>query len=374
MKRLFYMLYAAFFNICRIFPLKNNRVTFLSPHREKFTDSLGMVLKEVESRGGFDVVRISSADLSLDRTVASVGRALSFFTRKAYLLATSKYVFLNDNFMPMSSLHFSKDAVITQLWHAEGVFKKFGLDIPQPPKVRARETAGAKKLTYVVCSSEGVAPYYAKAFGVEQSKVLPLGAPRSDVFFSERDKDGIRRRFDERYPECKGKKLVLYAPTFRDSEQDDKKLLQSFDFDAFDKRFNKTHKLLLRLHPQIHRCDIVQNCAVDVTDWDDVGELIEISEMMITDYSSVCMDAALIGKPILFYAFDLEKYADERSFYFDYETYVPGPVARDFDTLLDLIGGTAPQEYEQKLKKFREFNFGSPDGKAAKRVVESIIK
>ena len=86
------------------------------------------------------------------------------------------------------------------------------------------------------------------------------------------------------------------------------------------------------------------------------------------------MPKPLIGKPILFYAFDLEKYADERSFYFDYETYVPGPVARDFDTLLDLIGGTAPQEYEQKLKKFREFNFGSPDGKAAKRVVESIIK
>lgn len=374
MKRLFYMLYAAFFNICRIFPLKSNRVTFLSPHREKFTDSLGMVLKEVERKGEYDIVKISSSDLSLDKTVASLVRAVLFFTKKAYLLATSKYVFLNDNFMPMANLNFKSEAVVTQLWHAEGVFKKFGLDIPQPSDVRKREINGAKKLTWVVCSSKGVAPYYAKAFGVDVSKVLPLGSPRSDEFFKSRNIAEIRQRFDRRHPECKDKKLVLYAPTFRDNEQDDKALLQSFDFDSFENRLGSTHKLLLRLHPQIHRCDMTHNAATDVTDWDDVGELIEICDVMITDYSSVCMDAALIGKPIIFYAFDLSKYADERSFYFDYEAYVPGPVAKDFDSLLNLLCTEMSSESAQKLKKFREFNFDSPDGKATQRVVENIIK
>lgn len=374
MKKLFYILYAAFFNICRIFPLKKNRVTFLSPHRENFTDSLGMVMREVEKRGGYDVVRVSSSDLDMKGGIKGIFRALEFFTVKAYLLATSKYVFLNDNFMPMGSLNFSKDAVITQLWHAEGVFKKFGLHINQPEDVRRREIAGAEKLSFVVCSSQGVKKLYAEAFGVDEDKVLPLGAPRTDRFFKNPDVDKIKEKFYSAYPQLRGKKLILYAPTFRDNEEDDKVLLRSINMSQFNKKLGDDFAFLIRLHPQIHRCDTDLSGAVDVTDWDDVGELTLICDCMITDYSSVCMDAALIGKPLIFYAFDLEKYASDRSFYFDYESYVPGPVAKSFDELLDAIKNINSLENNQKLNAFREFNFGSPDGKSTERVVNTIMK
>ncbi len=374
MKRLFYILYAAFFNICRIFPLKENRVTFLSPHRENFTDSLGMVLREVEKRGKYDVIKVSSADLDLNGGLKGIFRAIEFFTVKAYLLATSKYVFLNDNFMPMGSLNFSKGAVITQLWHAEGVFKKFGLHIPQPEDVRHREITGATKLSFVVCSSESVKPIYAEAFGVDESKVLPLGAPRADRFFAEQNEAEIKEKFFSKYPDCRGKKLILYAPTFRDNAKEDEVLLQSIDMKKWEERLGNDFALLVRLHPQIHRCDSALTGAVDVTGWEDVGELTLICDCMITDYSSVCMDAALIGKPLAFYAFDLEKYASDRSFYFDYESYVPGPVAKGFDELIDIIKNIDNLEGNEKLEKFREFNFGNPDGNSTKRVVDTIIK
>lgn len=373
MKRIFYFLYALFFNLCRVFPVKENRVTFLSPHRENFTDSLGMVLKETESRGGYETVKISSADLELS-SVGSIPKVIGFFTKKAFLLATSKYVFLNDNFMPMGSLNFSKKAVVTQLWHAEGVFKKFGLHIPQPDDVRKRELKGAQKLTYVVCSSPDVAHLYAEAFGVKDEQVLPLGAPRADNFFTECDTDALRERFLSRYPQCRGKKLILYAPTFRDNPQDDKLLLENLDVAAFNARYGETSCLLIRLHPQIRHTESDLEGAVDVTDYEDVGELTRLCDAMITDYSSVCMDAALIGKPLYFYAFDLDKYASDRQFYFDYETYVPGPVARDFDTLLNLLSDDITISYAQKEKQFREFNFGNPDGSATKRVVDYILK
>lgn len=373
MKRVFYLLYAAFFNICRIFPVKNSRITFLSPHRENFTDSLGMVLREVESRGKYDIVRISSADLNLTG-LSSIPKVLGFFTVKAYLLATSKYVFLNDNFMPMGSLRFSKDAVVTQLWHAEGVFKKFGLHIPQPENIRRREIAGAEKLTWVVCSSESVVPYYAEAFGVDKSRVLPLGAPRADRFLSCNDMGPYKEKIYERYPECRGKKLVLYAPTFRDDEAEDKKLLDSVDASEFKRRLGGEYALLVRLHPQIHRCEEMISGVIDVTDYEDVGELTLGCDIMVTDYSSVCMDAALIRKPLYFYAFDFEKYNKERSFYFDYESYVPGPVAKDFTTLLDMIESGRASECTVKAEKFREFNFGNPDAHASERVVDTIIK
>lgn len=373
MKRVFYLLYAAFFNICRIFPVKSNRVAFLSPHRENFTDSLGMVLKEVESRKKYDVVKISSQDLSLNG-LSSIPRAIGFFTVKAYLLATSKYVFLNDNFMPMGSLNFSKKAVVTQLWHAEGVFKKFGLHIPQPENIRKREIAGASKLTYVVCSSESVVPYYAEAFGVDKAKVLPLGAPRADRFLSCDDTEYFKEKIYSQYPQCKGKKLVLYAPTFRDDEAEDAKLLQSVDAEQFNNLLGEEYALLIRLHPQIHRCSEKLKGAVDVTDYEDVGELTFACDVMISDYSSVCMDAALIKKPLYFYAFDLEKYNTDRSFYFDYESYVPGPVAKDFSSLLEMIKNGTAEECFEKAEKFRSFNFGNPDRNATKRVVDTIIK
>ena len=353
--------------------MKTKRVTFLSPHRENFTDSLGMVMKEVESRGKYDIVRISSNDLNLNG-VSSIPKVIAFFTVKAYLLATSKYVFLNDNFMPMGSLHFSKETVVTQLWHAEGVFKKFGLHIPQPENIRRREIAGAQKLTWVVCSSESVVPYYAEAFGIDKSRVLPLGAPRADRFLSCSDTEFYKQKIYAKYPECRGRKIVLYAPTFRDDEAEDKRLLDSVDAAEFSRRLGDEYALLVRLHPQIHRCEEMIDGVIDVTDYEDVGELTLGCDIMVTDYSSVCMDAALIRKPLYFYAFDFEKYNKERSFYFDYESYVPGPVAKDFNTLLTMIEKGSAAECAEKAEKFRSFNFGNPDEFASKRVVDTVIK
>ena len=236
MKNIFYTFYAIMFAIFRIFPVKLNKIVFLSPHNENFNDSLGAVMDEVIRRDEFRVIMISGRDLKFNRSrpLHSIGRIIGFFTGKAFHLATAKYVFLNDNFMPMGKLHFNKKAVITQLWHAEGAFKKFGLDIEQSEKVRALEKAGNAKLTYVVCSSEDVAPIYAGAFGVSDYKVLPLGSARSDYFFRNFNLDRMRADFDQRYPECKGKTLGLYAPTFRDNPADDSRILANFDIDAFN--------------------------------------------------------------------------------------------------------------------------------------------
>lgn len=378
MKKLFYGIYAILFNFFRIFPLKANKISFLSPHNENFNDSLGAVMEEVIRRDDFRVIKISGADLKLVKTSAgeflkSIGRAVSFFTVKAYHLATSGFVFLNDNFMPMGKLRFRQSAVITQLWHAEGAFKKFGLDIDRSENVRLLEKAGNSKLSYVVCSSEGVAPIYASAFGVSEYKVLPLGSARTDYFFKPINEERLRAEFDRRYPECKGKKLVLYAPTFRDNHSDDIRLLDSLDISAFNERFGEEYKLLVRLHPQVHSDVRGLDGAVDVCDYPDTMELMRVCDILITDYSSICMDFAIQEKPIYFYAFDLERYERDRAFYYDYESYVPGPVARDFQTLLNLINSSVSETYRLRRNDFNFNNFGVPDGKAAERIVDKIV-
>ncbi len=378
MKNIFYGIYAFMFNMFRLLPMKKNKIAFLSPHNENFNDSLGAVMREVIMRDEFFVHKISCKDLDVDtssplKLIKSFFKALRFFTVKAYHLATAHFVFLNDNFMPMAKLKFKKGAVITQLWHAEGIFKRFGLHIDQPEEIRQLEIEGNKKLTYVVCSSEQVADTYSEAFGVSRYKVLPLGAPRVDEFFKKVNEERVRADFDRMYPECKGKKLILYAPTFRDNRADDRRLLDSIDIKAFNDRFGDTSRLLIRLHPQVHTSTADLTGTTDVSGYDRLNNLIRVCDVMITDYSSICMDFALLEKPLYFYAFDLEKYTADRAFYEDYETYVPGPVAKDFQTLLNLINNNVAQSYQKRMYDFKFFNFGVPDGNAAERVVDTII-
>ena len=372
MKNLFYSLYALFFNISRIFPIKKNRVALVAPHNGGSNDSLGVLKAFLEEKGGYDIVFISTNDLKLDFSgisalIKSCLKAAGFFTFKAKALATSKFVFLNDNFMPMASLNFSKEAIITQLWHAEGAFKHFGLSAPLTEEIREREKKCSQRLNYIVCTSKNVAPIYAEAFGVDESKILPLGSPRTDRLFNN-DIEKMRDEFDKKHPECKGKKLILFAPTFRDSAEKDAALLSGIDSKKFTAELPE-HALLTKLHPQIHSSKPIEG-ATDVTK-EDIGMLTLICESVITDYSSVCMDFALLSKPCFFYAFDLEEYEDERSFYFDYESYVPGPVAKDFDSLIENIKN--PRSSEEKLHSFRDFNFDYIDCDNTKRVYENII-
>ena len=366
MRGVFYRVFALLFHLSRrLFPLRKGRVVFLSLHNEGFHDSLGAVSRAVRKDGRFEVLVLTRRDLD------GLRGALRFFFVASRQLATAQYVFLNDNFLPLGLLRFREGVVVTQLWHAEGVFKKFGLAIAQPPAVRAHETAANEKLTWVVCSSKDVAPYYAEAFGVPEEKVLPLGAPRLDALLLPGAADDAKKKLCEQYPELRGKTLVLYAPTFRESEEQNAALLRRFDAGKFSSALGETHALLVRLHPQVHPGQRAVAGALDLTDFDDVSLLIAACDVLVTDYSSICMTFAALGKKTVFYAFDLERYTAERDFYFDYASYVPGPVVTDFDALLDAIG--SPDDPE-KRERFVRFNFDTPDGEATKRVIETILK
>ncbi len=364
MKELFYRLFAFFFNISRtLFSVKENRVTLLSPHNASFNDSLGEIKAELEKKGEYDFNFISHADFS------SPDKALLFFTKKAYMLATSKYVFMNDNFMPLGYLNFRKETAIVQLWHAEGAFKKFGLDIEQPAAVRKREAAANKKLTYVICSSPSLVPIYSSAFGVSESCVLSLGSPRADVLLNAKNAEELRAEFEKKYPGCKGKKIVLYAPTFRDDPESDAHFLEKFDAGLFNEKLGEEYALLVRLHPQVHGNARLDG-AVDVTGYKSVNELTLISDMLITDYSSVCMDFVLLDKPCVFFAPDLEEYTARRPFYFDYESYVPGEVTSNTAELIDAVRHAKVTE---NAEKFKQFNLGAVDGHSSERIIKGIF-
>ena len=364
-----YRLFALSFRFFALFPLRE-RAALLSPHMADFTDSLGEMEKELQKRG-MKTVRVSGRDIKPDRlTVGAPCRMLRFFTLGACRLAMSSVVFLNDNFMPLADLALRKNAKWVQLWHAEGAFKRFGLDIASlPDDVRARVKHGNAKLHAVICSSSSVVPVYASAFGVPQEKVLPLGSPRADAYIRAA-KDADSAAFRQKYFGGAKKKVVLYAPTFRDDPAENKQLLTHFDFDAFQRELGGDYLLVLRLHPQFHDVPVPDGVC-NMTGFPDAGGLFAACDLLVTDYSSVCMDFALLGKPCVFYAFDLDKYADDRSFYKDYKTYVPGAVAETFPQLIAAI--RAADTHRDVSDRFIRFNFDAQDGRSAERIAEAVL-
>lgn len=367
MKQLMYRLYALFFCLGRLLPQKANGVALISPHNGGFHDSLGEVKAALEQRGGYDILLIRGNDI---KGKTDMKKMFRFFAVQPICLARMKYIFLNDNFNPLAFCPLRKSTVVTQLWHGEGALKKIGLCLHLPPAIEALERKLYRKYTYAVSSSEEVRFVHQTAFDLPPERVLAVGSPRTDTFFRPFDGAGERQKWDEAYPQCKGKKLILYAPTFRDDGAADGELLTHFDGAAFQKRFGQDCALLVRLHPQVHSGGTVEG-AVDVTDYPDIGTLLHLSDVLITDYSSVFMDFVLLNKPCFFYAFDVEEYRKGRDFYGDYETTVPGPVATDFGTLLNLLEN--PQADEERLAAFRRYHLGACDGKATERVLQAVM-
>lgn len=359
MKKLFYFLYSVFFHLFRVFPIKENRVVLLSPHNANFKDSLMYVKQEFAKRGDFSFVEISSRELD------GIPSAIKFFTIKAFFLATAKYIFLNDTFMPMAKLNFSEKAVIVQLWHGQGVFKKFVMDTDLDPGVRKIAQKCADKYTYVVVSSKQVLPLCAGAFGVEKEKCLPFGQPASDALFK-----NTKTHFYDTFPELRGRKTILYAPTFRDDARADKQIFENFDIEKFNRELGADYALLIRLHPQVHT-SVPENGFINATDYDDVNELIRECDILITDYSSICMDFSMLKKPMLFFAYDLEKYKKDRDLYFDYESYVPGKVVKTTDEIISAI--RKGDFDEEKNAAFREFNFDYYDGRSSARLADFLL-
>lgn len=359
-----------------------DRVVFFHLTAGNFLDSMDRVERELRKRGDYEILHVSREELTNPRT------ALRFMTRTAFSMGRARYLFLNNNFFPLGYTHPAPETTVVQLWHGMGAFKKFGFDIPQPPEVREKELGAVKNVDYVVCSAPQIRPIYASAFHMDPEQVLTTGTPIQDFYFDPANvgEDAIkkhRRAFDDRYPACRGKYLVFYAPTFRDDPEEGAALLDHMDFlrlrRSAEQGAEKEAVILVRLHPndeashQKLRAFLQKHPeegVVDVTDYPDGNELSLLSDVMITDYSSICMNNALLRKPIVLYAYDLDDYKDARNFYFDYEKTAPGPVVRTMDELCTVF---AEQDFHpERLEQFRELHFGDPDGHAAEKLVDAI--
>ena len=367
-------IYAKIFNVLRKFPQKNNKITLLTNKNHSFEANLENIAKELDNRN-------NSGKNYEYKFIPK--HSLSFANIRDF--ASSKYVFLVDNFFPLAFMNVEGMKWV-QLWHGTGLFKKFGYDLLNDEDKKIMEMF-APKIDLVSVSSENVADIYARNFYVDKSKVKPFGVPRNDFYdeehLSEEYLSELRESFEKDYPQLKGKKLVLYAPTFREDPKNNA-VFNHFDIEKFLDELGDEYALAIRLHPNYKRfCDEEHNIDLDdltnrydiinFTGFKDEQKLLLLADILIADYSSIMVDYTILKKPAILFDYDLEDYLyKERGFYFDYEDMVPGKIVYNIDELIESI-----REEDFRLEKMEEFlklQFGEFKPNSSKLILDYILE
>lgn len=299
----------------------------------------------------------------------------------AFKCATSAVIILEDFYPQLHSIQKRSETKIVQLWHACGAFKTFGLTRMGKQGGAPQTSMNHRNYDLVPVSSDTVRDIYAEAFGISGSKVQALGVPRTDLLFDWDYEEKKREELYGKYPILKENRVILFAPTFRgDGNKDAYYPLEAFDVNHFMERQPEDTVLILKNHPFVKQKFTVdaqwQDRVLDLSGEEHINDLMLISNLLITDYSSSVFEAAILELPMLFYAFDEKEYMDSRDFYFDYSQFTPGPVVTDFEALCEesaaMLQNIVSANEQADLKKFCETFLNIVDGCSTERICRKI--
>ena len=359
---------------------RRDAVVYSSFIGRQYSDSPRAIHEELVRRGAplehLWVVRDGRCAVPDTATVLREG------SREYYeAMARSRYIVSNDHFPGWFERR--DDQLCLQTWHGTP-FKKLGFDVSdmrkQVRKFSRNWERQQNNWQYVLSPNRFSTPILRRAYQIE-GEMLETGYPRVDVL-ARPDRDVLSRRLRERLEIPEGKRTVLYAPTFRDHVQDRRnryRLELALDLDRLRAAVGDDTVVLFRKHHYI--IDPVPTTADgfvrDVSAYPDGTELMLAADVLMTDYSSMMVDFANTGRPMLFFTYDLDAYEDEiRGFYLDdFVGTVPGPLLRTTDevatALQELDAVTA--EYADRYAAFRETFCELDDGHAAARVADRLF-
>lgn len=285
------------------------------------------------------------------------------------LICTSKVIVTDDYVKYLRYFDLKPEQRVIQLWHACGAFKKFG---QRGTNLEIRtDLATHAQYNLVSVSGAEVRPIYADAFDIDLKKVKALGVPRTDEFFDKKLIEQKREAIYKAYPELKGKFVIIYAPTFRDEGEGRSQFNPKIDFDRLSEKLLPNQQFIICPHP-VMKNDIVpkkyDNIKV-VRDFS-TNDFMFVSDMLITDYSSVIFEYALLKKPIGFFCYDLAIY--DRGFYLNYPDDLPGEVYENQEQLEEFLQDSENTKLTEKYDTFIKKYMSGCDGHSCERLAGLI--
>lgn len=381
LRRGFYYKVVLYFYFYRLFPMQN-KVVATTMRGRRFGDNPGYIMECLRKTGkNIDLVWLKVDEY--DYEVPDGIRTISYkqnLRQKIYECATAR-VWINSHRMPIY-IRKRPGQVFIETWHGGLGIKKIEGDVPSVMKGErnVKEIRNTSKLADVfISNSNHLDKIYRRAFGYK-GPIYKCGYPKNDVFF--KDNMEIAQRVREHFG-LKDEKVLLYAPTFRDSFELTNKVDESvYDVDyiklknALESRFGGKWTILVRWHPIMRTYMEQQKRAfpyiVDATSYPDMQDLILAADIFLSDYSSGLFDAALREIPCLTFATDFEEYKKERGVYYEMEE-LPFPYAKDNKELINHVLNYDHDAYINKWKQFAERTGLLETGHAADDISNKII-
>lgn len=373
---LFHIVWPMAFKFYSLKPVDEKLITFAyNKNYTKMPDNLQFIYDYMKSKG-YNCHIAASPQSSIQRIIFGI-------TFQKYY-ARSKCVFLTDHFDPVYAHKPNKGTRVIQLWHACGAFKKWGFSTLH------LKWGGTEKdmlrfpmhntYTDVFVSSEDIIPCYAEAFNCDKSIVKALGTPRTDIYFNKEFTGSCRDEILKHFPEIGDRKIILYAPTFRGNNPDESYNDKPLDYGMLKENFGRDFALVVKLHPFTAKKNkmteeekkLYGDFVFDASSLPIETNLCA-ADILIADYSSLIFEYALLGnKPMLFYAYDLDAYDRDRSFYFEYRSFVPGKIVA---TNEEIVKAIQSGDFEaEKIPQFRQKFMSACDGHCTERICEYCLK
>lgn len=369
--------------ICfRHLPMKENWIVFESFLGKNYSDSCKYIYEYLLKHKGEHyryIWVINDKKAAIPGSVTKV-RYLSL----AYFYYTTRAKYYVNNMRQPIWLYRRPGSVLLETWHGTPL-KRLVFDMEDihaaTPSYKMDMYKQSRAWSYLVSDNPFSTEVFQSCFLYEREKILETGYPRNDLLYDkERDVKALAIKQALKIPT--DKKVILYAPTWRDDEYygpGEYRFALKFDLEKMKQTLGDDYVILLRTHYFI--ADAIDTegydgFAYNVSRYDDITELYLIADICITDYSSVFFDYANLCRPILFYVYDFEKYKDTlRGFYINMETELPGPLLYTQEEVWNAILHIeeVSVEYKERYETFYKRFCSIDDGFAAKRVVDAVF-
>ncbi|MBE6999458.1 MAG: CDP-glycerol glycerophosphotransferase [Ruminococcaceae bacterium] len=363
----------------RLLPIKRDRIMLISDLNGKYSCNPKYLTEYLIEHylDRFEVVYALSNPAEYPELPKRGVKTIKMGGLKYYIYAMTSGVFVTNS-GGISFIPFRKKQMVINTWHGGGFYKKILLDYyPNTPSVirSTQLTADKTDLFLVNCAKQK--EHFPRALLIPKERLFACGSPRNDILFSgERKQEEIKNKIG-----LSGKKLCLYAPTFRRTSRsvfagaessvidiDPEKTLE-----ALKERFGGDWVFAFRYHPKIKdRKAVFHESVVDLSDYDDMQELLLAADVMINDYSSSVWDFAIQRKPCFLYATDIAEYEKMENFYIHVRDW-PYPLGESMDELLRNIREFDEGNYRQAVDAHYAELGSFETGDACERLCGEIV-
>lgn len=346
-------------------------VLFMTEQSKEIASNLKAVSDRMIERGLDKEYRI----LYSARTASAESQGIKSWIHLVKLLAQADHVFIDDHAPVFDWLKLRKETEVVQLWHAGAGFKSSGYSrwghygCPKPQSCH-------RQYKYGIAGSKNIAPFFSEVWGLNDEQVLPTGMPRMDEYLDETHKQQKIEELHKKYPATVGKKVILFAPTYRGRNKKSAYYpYELLDFDRLYELCGDEYILFFKAHPWTNNKLKIekkyQDKFFDLKNYPNINDLFYIVDLLITDYSSNIFEYSLMRKPMIFFAFDKTEYSLSRGFHRDYDLSAPGKVCETFEELAEAI---EKKDFEyKKVEQYIEHHFDYIDSGASDRVIDWIL-